>query len=75
MRAHPSYSVVQGAGCQALWSLSGNENNKVTIAAGGGIDGVIADMQTHATSNADVKKFGDLVLRRFGHQPSLPTIK
>ncbi len=57
MRRHPADVGVQEQGCGALWSLDVNADNKVKIAAAGGIADVLAAMRGHR-SHAGVQEQG-----------------
>jgi hypothetical protein len=56
---------VQESGCTALSNLSCSVDNKVTIAANGGIEAIVNAMHRHG-AHAGVKKHGDLALKNLG---------
>ena len=57
MRRHPADAGVQEQGCGALWSFNVNADNKVKIAAAGGVADVLAAMRAHR-SHAGVQVQG-----------------
>ena len=57
MRLHPNVSAVQEKGCGALWNLSVNADNKVSIAKAGGVRSIMEAMRLHPNVSA-VQKNG-----------------
>ncbi|EKX35906.1 hypothetical protein GUITHDRAFT_117939 [Guillardia theta CCMP2712] len=51
MRVHPASQAVQQQACRALQSLAVNDDNEVKIAGLGGIEAVLAAMQTCSSSH------------------------
>ncbi len=54
MTEHKASAIVQEQACGALRNLTDNADNKVAVAAAGGIEAVLAEMATHK-ANAGVE--------------------
>ena len=67
MGEHLDYARAQERCCLALWSLAGNDANRVEIAKQGGIDTIIKVTGEHPDSN--VQEYCPLVLRRLAENP------